>query len=172
MKTVILYATKRGTTHDVALRIADALVDMGADTAPEILDLKVIEGLPEQLPDLATYDCIILGSAVYAGQVRKEMKSFLLPLSLPENRAKLEGKNFGIYLCGLDVAKEDEAFSANFPDELLSIAKVKAFLGGTFDPKNANFVERTIIKAVAKTSESVDTVSEKKITQFAQALKS
>ena len=66
----------------------------------------------------------------------------------------------------------DEAFSANFPDELLSTTKAKAFLGGTFDPKNANFVERTIIKAVVKTSESVDTVSEKKITQFAQALKS
>jgi len=170
MKTVILYATKRGTTHDVAVRIAGALADAGIDTVPEILDLKVIEGLPEKLPDLEACDCVILGSAVYAGQIRKEMRSFLLPLSLPENRAKLEGKRFGIYLCGLDVAKEEEAFSTNFPTELLDMAKAKAFLGGAFDPKTANFVERTIIKAVTKTSDSVDTVDEEKIAQFVQEL--
>jgi len=103
MNTLILYATKYGATHEIAERISKGLD--GAD----LHDLK--QG---DTPALSGYGCIIIGSSLYAGAIRKEAKLFFA-----KNGDKLRGKKVGLFLSGM--AKHDEKKYAedNFPSDIL-----------------------------------------------------
>lgn len=64
MRTLILYATKHGAARDIAQRLAKRMngatvIDLGTGSAPS--------------PN--GYDCVIIGSSVYVGQLRKEATS-------------------------------------------------------------------------------------------------
>lgn len=61
-------------------------------------------------------------------------------------------------------------FQLNYSKALLDHSSCKVFLGGRFDPKKANFFERTIFKLVAKQSTLVDTISSKDIATFAKII--
>jgi len=155
MKTLILYATKHGATREVAERIA-SYID-GAVTH----DLK-----SPDIPDLAAFDCVIIGSSIYAGAIRKEAKTFL-----SANSNELRGKKLGLFLCGLQENEAEKCFSENFSPEILQSAVAKSFLGGKFNPSNANAFERLAMKIVAKQKGVVNTVCTEKIKQFTESLK-
>ena len=151
MRTLILYATKYGATCKIAESIADS---MGGAV---LHDLK--QG---GIPALAGFDCVIIGSSLYAGSIRKEAKVFLA-----QNADQLSGKRLGLFLSGLAKSDEQKYFRDNFPADLLEKAKAACFLDGIFDPKKAGAVERLIMKAVTKQSGYVSTIDEAKIKQFA-----
>jgi len=155
MKTIILYATKHGAAADIAGRIA-AQID-GSIT----YDIK--QG---GVPALDDYDCVIVGSSIYAGSFRKEAKAFLA-----QNADELCKKKLGLFISGMSESEVDGAFKANVPDEVLQAAAVKSSLGGTFDPKKANFFERLIMKAVTKQSGYVSNISDEKISTFVETIK-
>ena len=154
MKTLILYATKHGAAAEIARRIADKM------TGVAVCDLK-----ESGVPGLAGFDCVIIGSAVYAGMICKEAKVFL-----SQNADALLGKALGLFLSGMDASRETACFEANFPMELLQAAKAARCLGGIFDPKKANGMERLIMKAAAKQSGYADTIDDGKIAQFAEEM--
>jgi len=155
MKTIIIYATKYGCAAEIAKRIADKI------------DGAVVCGLKQNVPSLADFDCIILGSSVYAGNIRKEAKAFLA-----HNTDVLLEKKIGLFLCGIGRENAGSYFKANFSEEILQKAKSKCFCGGIFDPKKANGFERFIIKLITKKPSYVDTINEKEIEQFIQEMKS
>ena len=155
MKTIILYATKHGAAADIAGRIA-AQID-GAVT----FDLK--QG---GIPALADFDCVIVGSSIYAGTFRKEAKAFIA-----QNADELCKKKLGLFISGMSDGEGDDAFKANVPEGVLQAAVAKGSLGGAFNPKKANFFERLIMKAVTKQSGSVSNISDEKIRKFAEAIK-
>ena len=65
---LVAYASKYGATQEIAERIAKILAEKGIDCTT----------LPaEQAGDVATYDAVVAGSAVYIGKMRKEMRRFL-----------------------------------------------------------------------------------------------
>jgi len=154
MKTIILYATKHGAAQEIAQKIADKF------------DGSIIHNLKQSFPSLSDFDCIILGSSVYAGSIRSEAKAFLR-----KNENILLEKSFGIFLCGIGKDGEKSYLDSNFSEALLSKAKAKSFLGGIFDPKKANGFERFIIKIVTKSSGYINIIDEKMINQFADAMK-
>jgi menaquinone-dependent protoporphyrinogen oxidase len=154
MKTIILYATKYGATEDIAKRIGSKIED------------SIIHNLKEKLPALDNFDCIIFGSPVYAGAIRREAKAFLT-----QNANILTGKKFGLFLCGLGAENKEAYFNANFSPELLEKAKEKDFFGGIFDPKKANVFERLIIKLITKKSAYINLISGRKIEKFTEAIK-
>jgi len=156
MKTIILYATKHGAAGEIARRIAEKMD--GADTH----NLK--QG---GAPDLSGYDCVIIGSSIYAGMIRTEAKAFL-----SQNADALRSKKLGLYVCGLGTEKENEVLSAAFPEDLLRNAKAARLLGGIFDPSKAGFFERLVIKIVTKKSEYTDTIDDGKIDMFVHAMTS
>lgn len=156
MKTLILYATKHGAAAEAARRIAQRV------DGAVVCDLK--QG---SVPSLTGFDCVVIGSSLYAGMIRKEAKTFLA-----QNAAALCEKKLGLFLCGIDASKEKEYFSANFPPDVLSAAKAASFLGGIFDPKKAGVMDRLIMKAVAKQSAYTNTIDEGKIAKFAEAMRS
>ena len=154
MKTIILYATKYGAADEIAQRIANKI------------DGAVIHNLKQGVPSLAEFDCIILGSPVYAGSIRREAKKFL-----SKNADVLLNKKFALFLSGIGASGEKKFFESNFPPEILQKAKAAGFLGGIFDPKKAKALERLIIKIVTKKSRYINTIDDTAIEQFAEKVK-
>lgn len=155
MKTLILYATKHGAAAEIAKRIA------------EKIDGAVIHDLKQNnIPDLAGFDCVIVGSSVYAGMFRKEAKAFL-----SQNTEVLRQKKLGLFLSGMSSGEEQKIFADNVPKDLLESARTTVMPGGIFDPKKAGFIARLIMKAVTKQSGYVDTIDNGKIKDFAEVMK-
>ena len=154
MKTLILYATKYGAAREIAERISASL------GGTEIFDLK-----QENIPDLREYECVIIGSSVYAGSIRKEAKLFLA-----KNADALNGKQIGLFISGMskDESENEKMFTSNFPESILKAAKAKSLLGGVFDPQKAGGFERFVMKIVTKQKTHVDTIDEEKIRQFVE----
>ena len=156
MKTIILYATKYGAAEKIAKRIAERIENAVA------CDLKQSE-----LPDLSEFDCIIIGSSLYAGMIRKEAKAFLA-----KNADMLREKKIGLFLSGMDTDENNQKsfFETNFPAELLESAKAKSIPGGIYDPEKAGFMERFIFKLAAKQSAYSDIIDDDKITRFVKEM--
>jgi len=155
MKTLIVYATKYGATRQIGESIAAqmggaALYDVNSH-APIAID---------------EYDCIVLGSPLTAGMVRKEIKAFA-----EKNADVLAGKRLGIFVSGLQADGGDEYLTKNFPAALLDSARAKAFLGGVFDPAKCGWVARAVIKAVAKLEAYTSAIDEERIASFARELR-
>ena len=155
MNTLILYATKHGAAREIAERIAAHM-----DTAT-LHDLK-----QANIPSPADFDCVIIGSALYAGTIRKEVKHFL-----SQNETQLRGKKIGLFLSGMGTDNEQTHFSNNFPPDLLQTASATGLLGGIFDPRKAGALERLIMKVVTKQSGYTNTISDEKIARFAETMR-
>jgi len=151
MRTLILYATKYGATREIAGRIADKL------GGAVLYDLK-----QDDVPALGDFDCVIIGSSLYAGSIRKEAKAFLA-----KHPKQLHGKKFGLFLSGMAKSDERKYFKDNFPADILQGVTATCFAGGIFDPQKANGMERLIMKAVTKQSGYVDAIDDGAISQFA-----
>lgn len=67
-RVLVTYATKYGSTSEIAVKIATVIRDAGIET-----DIIPVENVREVYP----YRAVIIGSAVYMGQWRKEMVDFL-----------------------------------------------------------------------------------------------
>ena len=67
-KVLLAYATRSGSTAEIAEKIKDVLVLRGL-----AVDLKPVSGVDS----LDQYRAVILGSAVYYGRWRKEAVKFL-----------------------------------------------------------------------------------------------
>ena len=154
MKTLILYATKHGAAHEIAQRIAEII------GGAAVHDLRT-----NGAPAVSEFDCVIIGSSVYVGSIHKEAKAFLT-----KNADSLSGKTLGLFLSGLEADKEETLFKSNFSADILNMVKAKSFLGGIFDPKKAGVFERFVMKAAAKQSAYISTISDEKIRQFAEAM--
>ena len=153
--TLILYATKHGATADIASRIA------------QLIDDSVIHELnQDQIPSLDGFDCVIIGSSVFAGMIRKEAKSFI-----KQNADILCTKNLGLFLSAMDMSGEKKFFEENIPEEIRQSAIAASVLGAVFDPKKAGFFERLIMRTVTKQSGYINTIDDEKIRQFAETIK-
>ena len=153
MTTLILYASKYGAAKIIAGRIADKMGDV------TICDIK-----QSKIPPISSFDRVIIGSSLYAGSIRREAKDFIA-----KNADELSGKTLGLFLSCF--AQNDDDFERNFPSELLQAAKVKAALGGVFDPKKANAIERLIVKAVMKQAGYLERIDDNAISQFVSDLR-
>ena len=154
MKTIILYATKYGAAAEIARRISAHI------------DGAVVHDLKQPAPDITEYDCVIIGTSVYAGMFRKEAKAFL-----SQNADFLCKKKLGLFASGLTPSEEQQIFTNNVPKKVLKSAKAAVFLGGIFDPKKAGFAERLIMKVAAKQSKYTDTIDYGKIEQFVKTVR-
>ncbi|WP_165350478.1 flavodoxin domain-containing protein [Xylanimonas protaetiae] len=155
MRAAVVVASKHGTTLEIGRRVARAL---GADVP--VLDLA-----EDQHPDLAAYDTVVLGTAIYAGQPRAHMKAFA-------QIADLDEKRLGLFVSGMvpaDGAREEE-LAAAYPPALRDRATAAAFLGGSFQFDKLNRFERFVVKRVAKATADVDAIDDRAIDRFAREL--
>lgn len=68
MKVLVAAASKHGATEEIGARIGSVLQTRGHDVEVRC---------PGQVRDLARYDVVVLGSAVYAGHWQKEAKELV-----------------------------------------------------------------------------------------------
>lgn len=156
MKTLIIYATKHGTTEKCASILSRKLTG-----EVDVHNLK-----SGSVPDLQQYDKVIIGGSIYIGRIQKEVSEFCL-----RNLEVLNGKTLGLFICGMqkgDALKTQ--LEAAFPHQLREKAVVKESLGGEFIFKNLNFIERFIVKNVSKVDKDTSDISEESIEKFVQLM--
>lgn len=155
MRTLIVYGTKHGT----------------AEKCSEILKSKlqgevVLVNIKKQtISDITSFDKVIIGGSIYAGQIQKEIKEFCV-----SNINILKNKKLGFFICGMSDKDFETLVKNYYPDELLSKATTVKHFGGELILKKMNFFEKLIMKMVAKTNEDTSTLSEENIDEFAQSI--
>jgi menaquinone-dependent protoporphyrinogen oxidase len=141
MKTLVAYASKSGATAEIAEQIGAVLRQAGIET-----DVLRADGVH----DLNAYSAVVLGSAVYIGQWRKEAADFL-----KTNEKVLAERPLWIFSSGPTDAAKPDAFIGDklLPGGLLPIAErihprdVTIFMGAV-DLTKMNILERWMIKNV------------------------
>jgi menaquinone-dependent protoporphyrinogen oxidase len=153
MKTAIIYISKHGTTEKVARLIAEK---SGSEVT--LISLK-----QNSNPEINSFDTIVLGASIYAGNSSKTMQRFC-----KNNIELLTQKRLALFVCGmeLDETKQQQELANAYPQELYEYAVSKCFAGGEFLFEKMNFFERAIIKRIAKTDKSVSQIREKDIEKF------
>jgi menaquinone-dependent protoporphyrinogen oxidase len=150
MSKIIVFASKYGFTKECSEKLSNLMGN---------IDMMQ---LGKELVDISSYDTVILGTSVYAGQIRPEMKKFI------ENKQEeLKEKELGIFICGADQDQIDETLKRNF-GELLSYAKEVSRFGYEFNLDKLKFFEKIIVKKIAKVSENERKVFEDKIEAFSK----
>ena len=147
MKTIIAYASKYGTTTQVAQKLASGienslLLDLSCDKKVKLEDI----------------DFLVIGTPIYAGSIHKAVKRFL-----NNNVTALAEKNFAFFICGLDTAYSDDLLNRNFTKEIVQAAITITHVGGLFDPNKATFLEKMIMKLISKSAQLYSTLDEEKI---------
>ncbi len=155
MKTLILYATKHGATREIAALLAKQI------EAATLVDLA-----SANLPEPNEYDCVMIGSSVYAGMLRKEAKAYITQYA-----SQLKQKPLGLFVSGMAPEGVQGYLDANYPKDVVAHAKATALLGGVSDPKKQGFFERLVMSLITKKADYVNTISEEKIARFAEAVK-
>jgi menaquinone-dependent protoporphyrinogen oxidase len=128
---LVAYATKHGSTGEVAEAVADALRTDGHDVElSAAAEVRTVDG----------YDAVVLGGAIYTGRLHRDAARFL-----KRHRHALEAKPLAVFALGpksldaADVASSraqlDSAL-ARFP-ELAPVAV--AIFGGVLDPAQHRF---------------------------------
>jgi menaquinone-dependent protoporphyrinogen oxidase len=140
-KVLVAYASKYGATAEIAEKIGQALQQEGLKT--DVLPVKSIKNLAE-------YTAVVLGSAIYIGQWRKEAASFL------KTSEKLLTER-PVWLFSTGPAGEGDPVQLmkgwRFPKGLQPVAdRIKprdiAIFHGNVNAKKMNFIEKWVINKV------------------------
>ncbi len=138
-QVLVAYATKHGSTIEIAQKIGDVLKTAG-------LQVSVLPA--EKVTDVTPYEGIVLGSAVYEGKWRKEAVQFLEDYN--EELTKIPVWLFSSGPAGKG-NPVDLAHGWHFPDEQLPIAdhihaRDLALFNGVIDMDKLNFAEKVMVK--------------------------
>jgi menaquinone-dependent protoporphyrinogen oxidase len=144
-KFLIAYATRTGTTTEIAETIAKTLAARG----------ETVEVLPVQdVTDLSRYDGVLLGSAVRFGQWLPEAQKFV-----EAHRRDLSQRPTAIFTVhGLNLG-DDETSRTQRQAYLTQVrnfvqAKTEGFFAGKIDTSKLKFFERVLAKALKATGAS------------------
>jgi menaquinone-dependent protoporphyrinogen oxidase len=140
-QVLVAYATKYGATAEIAEKIGEVLSRAGLSA--EVLPVDGVS-------DLTPYKAVVLGSAVYMGQWRKEAAQFL-----EANEEALAGKPVWLFSSG--PAGEGDPVELmkgwRFPKAQQEVAdriqpRDIAMFHGAVDTKKLSLPERLILKGV------------------------
>lgn len=144
MKVAVIFATKYGFTEKCA-----ELLSEGVKCETKLINLK-----KEKAGELDNYDLIVLGSSVYAGKIQKEMIDFI-----GAEKEKLITKKIALFSCNMHQGEEGEKQLKNiFPKEIYDNSFFSVSFGGKFDFNKMNFLEKVIVKKIAKVEKDVENI--------------
>jgi menaquinone-dependent protoporphyrinogen oxidase len=140
-KVLVAYGTKFGATAEIADKIADVLNDAGLQA----------ELMPAgKAGDISQYDAVVLGSAVYIGQWRKEVMAFL-----KSNESILAQKPVWLFSSGPTGEGDPVKLMSGWiiPDSLKTVIESIhprdiAVFHGSIDISRLNFIQKFAIKNV------------------------
>ena len=141
MKTVVIYATKHGTTKKAAELIAAKLTG-----EVSVLNIKEVK-----ITDVEAADTVVIGGPFYIGMLRKPLKTFV-----QDHLETLLKKRVALFFCaGVEDEKTfEQELSKNLPEKLLQSAVFKDSVGFEFDFKKMSGIEKLMIGKVMGLKES------------------
>lgn len=151
MKTVIIYASKHGSTAQAAQIIKDGIGNA------DLINIK-----SNKNPDISRFDAVIIGASIHLGKIPKEISAFC-----STNQGILLNKRLGLFLCCM--YKDETAqkqFEDAFSSELRQSASAAKVLGGEFLFEKMNFLEKIMIKKIKGDSVSVSEFDQTAIDEF------
>ena len=138
---LVTYASKHGATQEIAEAIALVLREGGHP-----VDVQPVEAVRDVTP----YAGVVVGSAIYTGNWRKEAADFLA-----QQAGALATRPVWLFSSGPTGEGEAAALMQGwtFPETLRPLAdriapRDIAFFHGRIDPDSLNLVERLAVKAV------------------------
>lgn len=152
MKTIIIYASNHGTTQDVAIRISKEIRSQNI----QIVNVKEAIKL-----DLSSYEMILLGCSIHAGNVQPSMKKFC-----KNHLSELLQKQIGLFICCLNTEELDKNRAVAFPEKLTNHAFTFKFMGGEYRIEKMNYFEKLILKKIVGVTESQSLLNNQAIEEF------
>ena len=127
---LVAYASKRGSTREVAEAVAATLRDHG---------LQVDIRPAAEVADVTEYDAVVLGAAIYMGRLHRDARKLL-----KRQRDALSTRPFAVFAMGpRTLSEEDVAETRGQLEKGLDRASVvpdmTAIFGGVFDPARLSF---------------------------------
>ena len=128
---LVAYATKRGSTREVAEAVAEELTTRGLETTVAPAD---------EVADLAGFDGVVLGGSLYMGRWHADARGFL-----KRHREALAGVPLAVFAMGpLTMEDSDVAGSRKQLDHALAKTPdvepvTTAIFGGVIDPDKLHF---------------------------------
>jgi menaquinone-dependent protoporphyrinogen oxidase len=154
MNSLIVYCSSHGTTAKAARLLAERL-----EGIVELIDLS-----KQKDPDITSYDAVIVGGSIHAGNIQRKVKGFI-----NKNHDLLLQKKLGLFLCCYREGDEAKAqFENAFPKDLRTVAKSEGLFGGEFIFSDMNLIERIIVKKVAGVAGDQSTFNVDSINKFAE----
>jgi len=134
MRVLVTYASKHGSTAQVAERIALTLVGSGAKV--DVLPMRDVR-------DVAGYEAVVLGSSVYFGKWLAEAVRFA-----DQNRTTLAARSVWLFSVG-PLGDQPRSDPAEIVRLMTSIRAVDHHLfAGALNVSELSLLERVIVKGV------------------------
>lgn len=165
--TLIVFASKYGTTQKIAQKIAAGLKATAVcyDCKTQTIISADSQQKVKQV-NLADYGTIILGTAMYIGMPLSAFKKFCAT-----HEKELLSHPVGLFTCGVGTSQEDEGYLRKaLPAALNSHATSYAHLGGDVVPERMNAFERMAMKEYVKQHGPAAGINEQAIAEFCDAL--
>jgi menaquinone-dependent protoporphyrinogen oxidase len=135
MTVLVAYASKHGSTREIAEAIGGRFRERGVDA--EVQPIGDVDGLER-------FDTLVVGSAVYLGAWMKDAQAFL-------DRHEEALRRVPVWVFSSGPTKDDPmelAVSAKQRKRLEAVrARDHHLFRGAFDPKSLGFLERSALKA-------------------------
>ena len=136
MNTLIIYASKTGTTEKCANQINRQLKNS-----------KMVNIL-EQNEDINRYNLIIIGTPIRMGMIDKKIKKFLI-----SNIEALKSKKVAYFICCGFNENWKSYYKQNIPKELLDNAIIYDTFGGEMDLQKQKGFDKFIAKMVSNNTD-------------------
>ncbi|SFG84156.1 flavodoxin domain-containing protein [Sporolactobacillus nakayamae] len=158
MKTVILYATKYGSTEEVARRLREQL-DGEVDLVNVVMD---------SFHAPVSYDTVILGGSVYMGKIQKQLTNYIR-----KNIDVLEQKRIGLFICAAHPEEKKRIIELQqaFPTSLNQRATAKAVLGYTINFDKMSFIDKFIMRKIKGDNKNVAEFYDDRIKSFSASFR-
>lgn len=135
MKTLIVYATRYGTTEACARLLEEKL-----DGAAELLRIPT-----RARRDFGGVDVVLVGGSIYGGTIQTQVGDFL-----EEHRPAIETRPLGLFLCGLLRGEQAQAqLVSAFPEWAFAHAFSRRALGGRVDLARLSLVDRILVRGLS-----------------------
>lgn len=132
MRIIILYSTKSGASQQCAELLSKQLNDC------------VICDISKMVPDVTSYDIIIIGSGVRMGKLYKPALNFI-----KTNETLLLTKKIGIYLCNAYPNTFQKVVEKNISQSLIQSAACIESFGGKIPFSSEDNMDWLILENVA-----------------------
>jgi len=157
MKTLIVYASRHGCAKRAAEKIGETLGE-----GVEISDIR-----QNSRYRLDQFERVIIGGSIHIGRIQSRIRNFIT-----KNLVQLLEKQVGLFICQMaEGAEAEQEFTNAYPQQLIEHATATGLFGGEFNFEKMSFIEKYMIKKVAKVTASVARINEDNIVKFIEKMR-